>query len=53
MDIAVTLRTELTFEDLDDINDAYSIIAEEMTPEEIIELARNQGNPVNIDVEEY
>ena len=53
MEIAVTLRTEVTFEDLEDINDAYSILVEEMTPEEILELAKNQGNPVNIDVEEY
>jgi hypothetical protein len=53
MNIAVTLRTEVEFEDLEDINDAYSIIVDEMTPEEVLELAKNQGNCVNIDVEEY
>jgi hypothetical protein len=53
MDIAVTLRTEISFEDLEDINDARDIIVDEMTPEEILELAQRQGNPVNIDVEEY
>jgi len=53
MEIAVTLRTELTFEDLEDINEARDIIVDEMTPEEILELAQRQGNCINIDVEEY
>lgn len=53
MDIAVTLRTEISFEDLDDINEAQELIVEEMTPEEILDLAQRQGNSINIDVEEY
>jgi hypothetical protein len=53
MNIEVTIRTEVEFADLEDINDAYSILVDDMSPEEILELARNQGNSINIDVEEY
>ena len=53
MNIAVTIRTEIEFSELDDINEARDIIVEEMTADEILELAQRQGNPVNIDGEEY
>lgn len=53
MEIAVTLRTSLEFEDLDDVNNVQDIILYEMSPEEIIEMAQNQGNSVNIDVDVY
>ena len=52
MEIEVTLRTSLEFADLDDINDVQDIIYNDMSPDEILELAMNQGNTVNIDVEE-
>lgn len=51
--VAVTLRTVLEFEDLEDINTAQDIIMEEMAPDEIIELAHSQGQVINIDCEEY
>lgn len=51
--VSVTLRTVLEFEDLEDINTAQDIIMEEMAPDEIIELAHNQGQVINIDCEEY
>ena len=52
MNIAVTLRTHLEFEDLEDFETAQELLSDEMTPEEIIELAQRQGYPINIDVEE-
>lgn len=51
--VAVNLRTVLEFEDLDDINTAQDIIVDEMAPDEILEMAMNQGNVINIDVDEY
>lgn len=53
MNVEVTMRTELEFEDLDDINEAQSIIVDEMSIEEILELADRQGNRVTVEVEEY
>ena len=53
MNIAVTIRTEIEFSDLDDINEARDIIEEEMAADEILELDQRQGNAVNIDVEVY
>ena len=53
MNIAVTIRTEIEFSELDDINEARDIIVEEMAADEILELAQRQGSHVNIDVEEY
>lgn len=53
MKVAVNLRTVLEFEDLDDINIAQDIIIDEMTPDEILEIAMSQGNVINIDVDEY
>lgn len=53
MNIEVTIRTEIEFSDLDDINEARDIIVDEMSVDEILELAQRQGNPVNVDVEEY
>lgn len=53
MNIAVTLRTEIELSDIEDINEAYEIVAGEMSPNEILELAVNQGNTVNVDLEEY
>lgn len=53
MNIAVTIRTEIEFSELDDINEARDIIVDEMSADEILELAQRQGSPVNIDVEEY
>jgi hypothetical protein len=50
MEVAVTLRTYLEFEDLDDINDIQDIVMGEMAPDEILEMAYAQGNVVNIDV---
>lgn len=51
--VAVNLRTVLKFEDLDDINTVQDIIVDEMTPNEILEMAINQGNVINVDVDEY
>ena len=51
--VAVNLRTVLKFEDLDDINTVQDIIVDEMVPDEILEMAINQGNVINIDVDEY
>ena len=34
-------------------NTARDIIVDEMSADEILELAQRQGSPVNIDVEEY
>lgn len=53
MIVAVNLRTVLKFEDLDDINTVQDIIVDEMTPDEILEMAISQGNVINIDVDEY
>ena len=53
MNLEVTIRTEIEFEDLDDVNQARDIIVDEMSIDEILELAQRQGNTVNIDVEEY
>ena len=51
--VAVNLRTVLKFEDFDDINTVQDIIVDEMTPDEILKMAINQGNVINIDVDEY
>lgn len=51
--VSVKLRTVLEFEDIDDIETAQDIILEEMAPDEIIELAHNQGQAINIDCEVY
>lgn len=53
MQVSVSLKTVLEFEDLEDINDVYEIVAEEMSADEIIELATKQGNSINVDVDEY
>jgi len=53
MNIEVIIRTGIEFSDLDDINEARDIIVDEMSVDEILELAQRQGNPVNVDVEEY
>lgn len=55
MDVEVTLRTHLSFDDFDEanedsINDIQDIIYNEMSVEEIIELANLQGQTINIDV---
>lgn len=52
MQVAVTIRTHLEFEDLEDINEAYELVASEMSVDEIIELANNQGWSINVDVDE-
>ena len=51
MDVEVCLRTTLEFESVDDINEIQDMIYCDMTPEEILVLATQQGNPINIDVE--
>lgn len=51
--VAVTLRTTLKFEDFDDINRVQDIILDDMAPDKILEMAKNQGNVINIDVDEY
>lgn len=53
MQVGVTIRTNLEFEDLEDINEAYNIVCGEMAIDEVIELAQNQGQVFNIDVEEF
>lgn len=53
MEVAITLRTSLEFEDLDDINNVQDIILYEMSPDEIIEMVRTQGNTINVDVDVY
>lgn len=51
MRVSITLRTSLDFEDYNDINDIQSLIESEMSPDEIIEFALNDGETINIDVE--
>lgn len=58
MDVEVKLRMRLTFEDFDEsnedsINDIQDLIYNEMSPDEILELAMSQGHPINIDVDVY
>lgn len=58
MDVEVKLRMRLTFEDFDEdnedsINDIQDIIYNEMSPEEILELANTQNQSINIDVDVY
>lgn len=58
MDVEVKLRMRLTFEDFDEnnedsINDIQDIIYNEMSPEEILELANTQNQSINIDVDAY
>lgn len=52
MNLEVTIRTHIEFEDLDDINDAQDIILNEMTADDIISLAHQQCQAINIDVDE-
>lgn len=51
MRIAVTIRTFLEFEDLEDINEAQNFI-DEMSADEILELANREGEAINIDIDE-
>lgn len=51
MEISVTLRTTLEFNNLDDFEEAINIVVCDMTPDEIIELAQRQGNNISVDVD--
>ncbi len=51
MRVSVQLNTILEFEYINDINEAYSLIVEDMSPVDILMMADNLGSPVNIDVD--
>lgn len=51
MRVSVQLNTILEFENIDDVNDAYNLIAFDMSPSDILTMADNQGNAVNVDVD--
>lgn len=50
MEVTVNLSTTLEFDSLEDFEDAVNIVMCDMSPDEIIELANNQGNPIKVDV---
>lgn len=51
MEVAVTLRTRVDFESLEDINEAYEILTSEMAPDEILNMALNQGYNIQVDID--
>lgn len=53
MSVGITLRFDYPWnEEIEDENDVISCL-KELSPEELLVAANNNGNPINIDVEVY